>query len=241
MTNVSPSQIDIALIYPGLLGTYGDRGNATVLAKRLQWRGIPAEVHTVEFTDAIPTAADIYVLGGAEDSAQILAMDRLRNSEAWAEVANRDVPVLAVCAGLQVLGGAFQTSDGKTYQGAGMLDVDTAPGRTRAVGELVTSPVDLDGVGMLTGFENHLGRSTLGQGAGPLGTVIDGIGNGDSVEGVRQGKVIGTYLHGPVLARNPALADVLLGWAVGEHLDPLELDAVTSLRRKYLGRHDQAA
>lgn len=240
------SQVDIALVYPGLLGTYGDRGNATVLAKRLQWRGIPAEVHTVEFTDEIPTSADVYVLGGAEDSAQILAMDRLRASDAWRTVANRDVPVLAVCAGLQVLGGAFHSSDGKTYQGAGMLDVDTGPGRTRAVGELVTSARDLAGVEMLTGFENHLGRSTIGDAADPLGTVVDGIGNDESaagtrVEGVRQGKVIGTYLHGPALARNPALADLLLRWAVGEELAPLELDAVTALRRKYLGRHGQAA
>lgn len=233
---MTSSQVDIALLYPGLLGTYGDRGNATVLAKRLQWRGIPAEVHTVEFTDEIPTSADIYVLGGAEDSAQILAMDRLRTSDAWRAVANRDVPVLAVCAGLQVLGGAFHASDGNTYQGAGMLDVDTAPGKTRAVGELVSSARDLDGVDMLTGFENHLGRSSLGADARPLGTVVDGIGNDDSLEGVRQGKVIGTYLHGPALARNPALADLLLSWAVGERLAPLELDAVTALRRKYLGK-----
>ena len=232
----SESQVDIALIYPGLLGTYGDRGNATVLAKRLQWRDIPARVHTVEFEDDIPTSADVYVLGGAEDSAQILAMDRLRASTAWRAVANRDVPVLAVCAGLQVLGGEFRTSDGKTHQGVGMLDVDTAPGQQRAVGELVTAANGLDGVDLLTGFENHLGRSTVGASAQPLGRVLDGIGNNDAVEGVRQGKVLGTYLHGPALARNPALADLLLSWAVGTELAPLELDAVTNLRRKYLGR-----
>lgn len=237
----SDSQVDVALIYPGLLGTYGDRGNATVLAKRLQWRDIPARVLTVEFTDEIPSSADVYVLGGAEDSAQILAMDRLRSSDAWRTVANRDVPVLAVCAGLQVLGGEFRTSDGNTHQGVGMLDVDTAPGQQRAVGELVTTARDLPGVGLLTGFENHLGRSTVGASAQPFGTVLEGIGNDDAVEGVRQGKVLGTYLHGPVLARNPELADLLLSWTVGDDLAPLELDAVTALRRKYLGRRLETA
>lgn len=230
----SESRVDIALIYPGLLGTYGDSGNATVLAKRLQWRDVPARIHTVEFTDDIPTTADIYVIGGAEDSAQLLAMERLRGSDAWRTVANRDVPVFAVCAGLQVLGGSYRTADGTTHQGVGMLDVDTAQGRTRAVGEVVTE-TRIDDVGRLTGFENHLGRSTVGASATPLGTVIEGTGNDDAVEGVSQGSIVGTYLHGPALARNPALADLLLGWALGEPPEPLDLPAVTELRTKYLG------
>lgn len=235
-SGVADSQIDIALIYPALFGSYGDQGNATVLAKRLQWRGIAAEVHTVEFTDDIPTTADIYVLGGAEDSAQLLAMERLRDSDAWRAVGNRDVPVLAICAGMQILGGSYRVGDGRTHQGAGMVDVDTAQGRNRAVGELVATTAELDGIGTLTGSENHLGRSTLGPSARPLGNVVDGTGNDGTVEGVRQGRVVGTYLHGPVLARNPALADLLLGWAVGgERLEPLELTAVTTLRRKHLG------
>src|SRR5699024_4491581 len=96
---------------------------------------------------------------------------------------------------------------------------------------------DLDGVGTLTGTENHIGRSSLGADATPLGTVISGVGNDDAVEGARAGKIIGSYLHGPVLARNPALADVLLGWAVGERLAPLELTEVAALRAKYLGDH----
>lgn len=230
------SRVDVALIYPGLLGTYGDRGNATVLQKRLSWRGIDARVVSVEVGEDIPESADIYVLGGGEDSAQILAMDRLRQSAGWRAVLNRDVPVLAVCAGLQILGGEFRTSDGKSYQGVGMLDIDTAPGQQRAVGEIQTSVRGLDGVELLTGFENHLGRSRVGSSAEPLATVLSGIGNDDTVEGVRQGKVLGTYLHGPVLARNPDLADLLLRWVVGTELAPLELDAVTALRRKYLGK-----
>lgn len=235
------SRVDIALIYPGLLGAYGDSGNATVLAKRLEWRGIAANTRTVEFTDAIPTSADIYVIGGTEDSSQLLAMRRLRDDDGWRAVANRDVPMLAVCAGLQVLGGTLRTTDGDTYQGAGMLDVDTAPGRTRAVGDVLAEMRHADTTTTLTGFENHIGRSTVGDAASPLATVLDGTGNDGSVEGVLQGRAIGTYLHGPVLARNPDLADLLLGWAVGETLAPLELSAVSALRAKRLGARATAS
>jgi lipid II isoglutaminyl synthase (glutamine-hydrolysing) len=146
--------------------------------------------------------------------------------------------MFAVCAGFQILGHRYPAA-GTERAGLGLLDVDSV--RTddaRAVGELLADPIpaSLDGtdVGPLTGFENHAARTRLGPAARPLGAVRSGVGNGfDSLEGAVQGRVIGTYLHGPALARNPALADLLLSWVVGE-LTPLAVDEVDQLRRERL-------
>ncbi len=148
--------------------------------------------------------------------------------------------VLAVCAGFQVVGRSFPGATGEAHEGVGLLDIETVKGTgPRAVGEVVAEPVgpaEAAGLPTLTGFENHGGMTTLGEGTEALGRVTTGVGNGDGGEGAVQGRVVGTYLHGPVLARNPALADVLLSWALDDAaLAPLDDSAAESLREERLG------
>ncbi|MBV9096801.1 MAG: DJ-1/PfpI family protein [Frankiaceae bacterium] len=222
--------VRIALVFPSLLGTYGDGGNASVLAQRLRWRGYDADVIDVAVDAAVPEQADIYVLGGGEDTAQTLAVSRLADG-VLTRAADAGKPVFAVCAGFQILGETFLDGRGDVHTGLGLIDcrTDRLDG-PRAVGELlVSSPV-----GLLTGYENHGGRTVLGPAAKPLGTVDTGIGNGDgAVDGAMQGSVVATYLHGPALARNPALADHLLTAVVGE-LPPLDDSEENELRRERL-------
>ncbi len=147
-------------------------------------------------------------------------------------------PVLAVCAGFQILGETFLDGRGNDHPGLGLVDcrTDRLPG-PRAVGELLARPT-LPGVGVLTGYENHGGRTTLGPAAVPLARVEAGVGNGDGTEGAVQGSVVCTYAHGPALARNPGLADHLLSMAVGElpALDDTEEDALRRERLSFVRR-----
>jgi CobQ-like glutamine amidotransferase family enzyme len=227
---VADSAVRIALVFPALLGTYGDGGNASVLAQRLRWRGHDTDVVDVGVDDAVPSEADLYVLGGGEDTAQTLAVSRLADG-VLARAAAAGKPVFAVCAGFQILGETFLDGHGDVHAGLGLIDcrTDRLDG-PRAVGELlVSSPV-----GLLTGYENHGGRTVLGPAAAPLGAVDVGVGNGDrGVDGAIQGSVVATYLHGPALARNPALADHLLTSVVGE-LSPIDDSEEEELRRERL-------
>ncbi|HEV7210476.1 MAG TPA: hypothetical protein VGN47_02040 [Blastococcus sp.] len=147
--------------------------------------------------------------------------------------------VLAVCAGLQVLGRWMQGPDGQKGAGAGLLDLTTAPGPRRAIGEIVTDCTH-PGVARLTGFENHRGHTNLGPDSPPLGAVIDGVGNGNGTDGVLTATNIGTYLHGPVLARNPDLADLLLHRATGLALTPLHVPGQEEARGLRLHRPSRA-
>jgi CobQ-like glutamine amidotransferase family enzyme len=220
--------VSIGLLLPDLLGTYADGGNAHVLAQRLRWRGIPAEVVEVGLDAAPPLTCDLYVLGGGEDGAQRVAAAWLGRHRRLRTVL-QEVPCLAVCAGVQVLGRWTEDAAGRRTPGAEVLDVTTVAGPRRAVGETV---VDAPGLGALTGFENHLGRTTRGPDLDPLGTVRRGTGNGDGTDGVLTATAVGTYLHGPVLARNPALADLLLRRATGlAALAPLEVPDEEAVRR----------
>ncbi|GAA1973528.1 glutamine amidotransferase [Amycolatopsis minnesotensis] len=228
------STVAIGLLLPDVLGTYGDSGNAQVLRKRLQWRGIEAEVHPVRLGEPVPSWFDLYLLGGGEDDAQVLAADHLRGQRGLLGAVSAGAVVFGVCAGLQVLGTSFRGLDGVRHDGLGLLDATTEPGPRRAVGEVVATAVAEPVCGPLTGFENHLGRTRLGQSADPLGRIVRGTGNGDGHEGAVTGKVVATYLHGPVLARNPGLADLVLGWLVGHPLPPLEVTEVDHLRLERL-------
>ena len=228
----------IAVLFPELLGTYGDGGNVVVLQRRLAWRGWRCEVLRVGLGTPVPEDCDLYVLGGGEDDAQTLAMGGLRGN-ALAGAVDRGVPVFAVCAGMQLLGTTFSTTRGGEAAGLGLLDVSTGRREVRAVGEVVATPEPDLGLPLLTGFENHGGGTRLGPAARPLARVLTGTGNGGGdgapFEGAVQGSIVATYLHGPVLARNPALADLLLSRATGETLPALPDVPVDALRATLLG------
>ena len=234
-------KLTIGLVLPDVLGTYGDDGNALVLRERARRRGIEASIERVLLHDDIPPSYDLYTLGGGEDSAQLLAAARLSASPGLQSAAADGRPIFAVCAGLQVLGHTFR-AHGEEAEGVGLLDVTTTPLSRRATGELASEPtragVTAELSEPLTGFENHMGATVLGPDASALGRVTRGVGNGDAkVDGVVQGSVIATYMHGPALARNPQLADLLIARALDiplAELLPLELDAVTKLREERL-------
>ncbi|MEI7518496.1 MAG: glutamine amidotransferase [Mycobacteriaceae bacterium] len=225
----------IGLVLPDVMGTYGDGGNAVVLQQRLLLRGIAAEIIEITLKDPVPDSLDLYTLGGAEDYAQRLATAHLVRHQGLQRATARGASVLAICAAIQVLGHWYETSAGERVEGVGLLDVTTSPQPERTIGEVVATPL-IDGLTEpLTGFENHRGGTVLGPHARPLAAVVKGAGNrmGDGFDGAVQGSVVATYLHGPCLARNPALADLLLSRAVGP-LAPLELPEVDRLRRERL-------
>lgn len=225
------SRPQLVAIYPELLGTYGDGGNLLVLQRRLEWRGIDCQVTSLGIGDPLPPSADLYVLGGGEDAAQAIALEHLRRTGLQAAV-GAGAHVFAVCAGLQLLGHSFLGSDGARHDGLGLLDLTSGRLTTRAIGEVVVDPDPLLGLPKITGFENHLGSTTLGPACRPLGTILTGAGN-DGVsrqEGAYQGTVFATYLHGPVLARNPALADLVLERSLQTTLEPLDRPAHDALR-----------
>jgi CobQ-like glutamine amidotransferase family enzyme len=229
--------VEIVLVYQSLLGIYGDRGNATVLAKRLQWRGYDTTLTVVEPGDALPDTGQVYLLGGGEDAAQISAVDALRADGGLHRAVDRGAAVFAVCAGYQIIGYSFTVGErDEVIEGLGLLDVTTTRGPVRAVGEILTRWHGREGEdALLTGFENHGGYTTLGPSATPLARVEVGVGNAaDGTEGAIDGSVIGTYPHGPVLARNPALADHVLQLALGEELAPLPRPEIDELRRQRL-------
>ncbi|PKQ32058.1 MAG: glutamine amidotransferase [Actinobacteria bacterium HGW-Actinobacteria-2] len=227
--------VEIVLVYQSLLGIYGDRGNAMVLRKRLEWRGIDATLTIVEPGDVVPSTGAVYLLGGGEDAAQISAVKGLKSDGHIFGAVERGAVLFAVCAGLQIVGNTFTVGEhDEVIEGLGLLDVDTRRGDVRAVGEILTHWTKPDGTeSLITGFENHGGFTTLGPKAQPLARVEIGIGNAnDGVDGAVQGTVIGTYPHGPALARNPELADHLLELALGRQLDPLPNPELDELRRQ---------
>jgi CobQ-like glutamine amidotransferase family enzyme len=214
----------VGWLYADLMNIYGDRGNILTLVKRAEWRGLDANVielgrGPVESLDDV----DVFFFGGGQDREQALIYDDLREhkqEKLQSAVAN-GAQVLAVCGGYQLLGAYYQTGDGERYDGIGMIDVRTEAGKNsnkkRFIGDVVveTSIAGLSPA-TLVGFENHSGRTFLGPKAKPLGKVIQGKGNNgsDKTEGCVQGGVIGTYLHGSLLPKNPHLADHLIGAAL---------------------------
>jgi CobQ-like glutamine amidotransferase family enzyme len=245
---VRESATRIALIYPELLGTYGDGGNAIVLRERLRWRGLSAEVVSVPAGEPIPAGCDLYLLGGGEDEPQTLAAEGLRRNNAIQRAVEGGAVVLAVCAGYQVIGQSFPAG-GKIHDGLGLVGVETrrsfdrpdAPVPPRVVGDIALDPHPSLRLPTVLGYENHAGRTRPVPGARgvPFGKVLVGLGNGieEGTDGMVDGTVIGTYLHGPVLAQNPALADLLLTWVHGP-LPPLsgppEVEALRAARVRAL-------
>lgn len=238
------TELNIGLILPDVLGTYGDDGNALVLRQRARMRGISAEIHPIHLGEPVPESLDVYTVGGGEDTAQVLAAEHLISDGGISRAVAAGRPVLAICAGLQVFGRSF-TSHGRTIEGLGLIDATTSQLAERMIGEIASTPAAsavTGGAGLtepLTGFANHMGATILGADAEPLGRLTRGTGNTDShgaeaaglsgedahrqtrAEGAVQGSVVATYMHGPVLARNPQLADWLLSRAMGVGLNEL--------------------
>lgn len=234
---MSESSVRIVSIYPSLLGTYGDGGNVLALQHRARLHTITTEVIDVAPGSPIPVQADLYVLGGGEDTAQVAAANALRADGGITEAVARGAAVLAICAGYQLIGEYFPDATGAASPGVGLLDIRTDRLPKRAVGELLTTPSPHAPPSLtapFTGYENHAGATHLGPEALPLAQVELGVGNGDASEGAIAGHVIGTYLHGPCLARNPQLADLLLGWATGRELEPFIEPEVEDLRAERL-------
>ncbi|MEJ6574378.1 MAG: glutamine amidotransferase [Actinomycetes bacterium] len=230
------SQIKIVRIHNELLGTYGDQGNAEVLEFRAKFHGITANIVDVSYNDDLPTNGGIYLLGGAEDAAQLLSLEALRrgdNLNILHLAIERGAVILAVCAGFQIIGNKFFAS-GQEIDGLGLLDVSSVPGDKRMVGDIkiISSVLGLE----ITGFENHMGRTILGPSVQAFGKVSIGHGNGDDkYDGAVNGNIFGTYIHGPILARNPEFADLLLTRATGRKYaqitDPLALKYATWRRK----------
>ena len=238
------AELNIGLILPDVLGTYGDDGNALVLRQRARMRGMSAEIHPIHLGEPVPESLDVYTVGGGEDTAQVLAAEHLISDGGISRAVAAGRPVLAICAGLQVFGRSF-TSHGRTIEGLGLIDATTSQLAERMIGEIASTPAAsavTGGAGLtepLTGFANHMGATILGADAEPLGRLTRGTGNTDAhgaeaaglsgedahrqtrAEGAVQGSVVATYMHGPVLARNPQLADWLLARAMGVGLTEL--------------------
>lgn len=225
--------LTIVSIYPTLLGTYGDGGNVMALRHRARLHDLPVVIHEVDPGEPVPEHGDLYVLGGGEDSAQTAAASALRTDGGLKRAADRGATVLAICAGYQLLGEYFPDATSRPSPGLGLLDIRTDRLPRRAVGELAAAPREPLTL-TLTGYENHAGATHLGPDARPLAEVRAGVGNGDRTEGATSGHVVGTYLHGPCLARNPEIADLLLTWATGRELPLIEEPEVTALREERL-------
>ena len=214
------STLTIVAVYPAVLGTYGDAGNAAVLCARAKQRGYNVRMTVVEPFAPVPDSGDIYLLGGSDDAAQSGAVEAMREHGGLGRALASGASVFAVCAGFQLLGESFPAGD-RQVPGLGLLDADSHRLPTRAVGELLTHPADAVKLPELTGYENHASGTTLGPDASPLASVELGIGNGNGADGARQGRITATYLHGPALARNIGLVDHVLEQVVG----PLPGDA----------------
>jgi CobQ-like glutamine amidotransferase family enzyme len=208
--------VRIGHLYPDYLNIYADRGNIAVLARRAALRGHEIDVTAIGMDDPIvPGAHDLYYVGGGQDREQVLVAENLaaKAGPLIEAVVAGGAALLAVCGGYQLLGRGYRGFHGEEMPGVGLLPIETVAGKTRMIGDVL---LETELVGPVAGFENHAGRTYLDVDAEPLGRVVSGFGNdGESGhEGCRVGRAIGTYLHGPLLPRNPRLADWLLQEAI---------------------------
>ena len=223
-------KIVVGHLYPDYLNIYADRGNIAVLSRRAAWRGHELEVHSVSVGDPFRSGEhDLLYVGGGQDREQALvAQDLFAKAAGVQESVAAGAAVLAVCGGYQLLGRSYRDLQGSDLPGIGVFPFDTVAGETRMIGDVLLECELEPGLRRtLTGFENHAGRTRLDPGAQPLGRVVAGFGNdGESGwEGCRVGRALGTYLHGPLLPRNPWLADWLLAQALAHgHGEAPELE-----------------
>ena len=214
-------KLTIGWLYPELMNTYGDRGNVLVLQKRCQQRGIETEIKeiSIESSDKEFSSCDLLMMGGAQDTQQeIVAKDLTGKKNTFKTMVENGIPGLYICGGFQYLGQYYKTAEGNKLAQLGILDMYTEnPGRERLIGNIAIDAQDLFGKRtVLVGFENHGGRTILGKDIKPLGKVLRGFGSNDSAkeEGAVYKNSIGTYFHGPILPKNPVLADYLIKTAL---------------------------
>ena len=211
-------RIVVGHLYPSYLNIYADRGNIAVLSARAGWRGVEVEVLEIAPGDAAPASVDLFYIGGGQDREQaLIAPDLAARGPALEAAVAAGAAALAVCGGYQLLGRFYRDRGGQELPGAGVFPLHTVAGERRMIGDvLLDCELEPGGRRALAGFENHAGRTILDEGAVPLGRVVAGFGNdGESgYEGCRVGRALGTYLHGPLLPRNPWLADWLLAQAL---------------------------
>lgn len=207
--------IRILFLYPQEMNTYGDWGNVLVIQKRLEWRGFRVRIIEHHPGDRLPSDVDLIFFGGGQDSGQSLIMDDLQmigpQLNEWIEA---EKAMLAICGGYQLLGREFVTQTDKRLPGLGILNFTTYAQADRLIGNVI---IENQHFGQVIGFENHSGRTFLGQDLQPLGRVLQGAGNNgeDGGEGVIYKATIGTYLHGPILPKNPKVADWLIAKSIG--------------------------
>jgi len=216
-------KLNICHLYPDLLDLYGDRGNILALAARCRWRGIEPIIQQASLGEDLDfMGMDILFLGGGSDREQsLLVQDLMRREKELRSAIENGLVVLSICGGYQMLGRYYQLASGEKIQGLGIIDIWTIAGAKRLIGNVVVElderVLNLDSKSRtLVGFENHSGKTYLGEGVVPLGKVLFGHGNNgdDHEEGMRYRNVFGTYLHGPLLPKNPHFADMLLELAI---------------------------
>ncbi len=217
-------KITVGHLYPDYLNIYADRGNIAVLSERARLRGHELDVQAIGMRDPVPGGVDLFYVGGGQDREQALvARDLAEKAGALHAAADDGAAFLAVCGGYQLLGRSYLDVAGDELPGIGLLPLHTVAGDRRMIGDVL---LDCAWAGeSLAGFENHAGRTILDSGSEPLGRVVSGFGNdgASGFEGCRQGRVYGTYLHGPLLPRNPWFADHILTEALAHAGGPTEL------------------
>lgn len=235
-------ELKICHLYPDVMNIYSDRGNVTTLQRRLQWRGIDCTVDGVGIGQKLDASSyDLFFLGGGQDFEQDVLLQDLMGAKAAdiRAVIEDEVPLLAICGGFQLLGNYHQRQDGTRTEYIGALNMHTESGSDRLTGDYMFECDDLGGE-VVVGFENHPGRTFLGEGVRPVGKVIIGHGNNgqDGLEGARYKNVFATYSHGCLLPKNPKVADLILRWALerkypGTVLEDLE-DGLENRARDFM-------
>lgn len=221
--------ITVLQLYPKDMNIYGDYGNLLTVQRRLEWYGYTANIIHYNIGDTFPEDVDIIIGGGGQDSGQeVVHADLIKIGPKLKALAEKDVPMLLVCGLYQLFGNFFKTLHEKTLTGIGVFDIETYGTHERLTGNIVAHNEEF---GDIIGYENHSGQTFLGKNATPFATVIKGAGNNvtDGHEGTRYKNVIGTYLHGSILPKNPKLADFLIQTAVTKKYGDFSTDIIDDL------------
>lgn len=222
-------ELKICHLYPDILNLYGDQGNIICMKKRLEWRNIDCSVTEVSIGETADfTGFDIFFIGGGQDFEQEILLGDLAGGKAdeiKAAVADGRT-FLTICGGYQMLGSYYRTWDGQMCEFIGAVDYYTVGAKDRMIGNFMYKCGAESGGSTVVGFENHSGKTFLGAGVSPLGTILSGCGNNgeDGTEGVRYNNVFGTYSHGPVLPKNPQLADFILKTALSQKYSSFDFE-----------------